>query len=366
MPFSRRSFLASAAAIPVMHEGLLAAMAAGPVPDTAPRPLVRLSANENPYGPCTGACEAVSRAAPQGARYPYDAIEKLTQRLAKLHGVPSEMIVLGNGSGEILRIAAGAFTGPGRALVTADPTYEAPGRYAQLMSAPVEKVALTAGDFRHDVAKMAVPKAGLIYVCNPNNPTASITPKREIAALVAAIPSGAMLLVDEAYCHFAQSPDFDSALGYVTAGKDVIVARTFSKVYGMAGLRIGYAVARKDVAQQMQRHVLGNNTNALGLEAALASLEDADLVPRNRDRINQTRRLITEWCDRNHVKYAPTQANFVFFHIGRPVGPVITAMRDRGVMVGRPFPPLTDWMRVSVGAPEEVRRFLSEYENLKA
>ncbi len=366
MSLSRRAFFVTAASLPVVHEGLLAALAAGAVPETAPQPVVRISANENPYGPCPVACEAIARITPECCRYPYAGMAKLTERLAKLHDVPREMVIIGNGSSEILHMAVAAYLSPQKTLVTAEPTYEACWDYAGRISAPVKKVPLLEKDFRHDTARMALAGAGLIYLCNPNNPTASLTPKQDVAALVAALPPGAVLMVDEAYCHFVDSPDFESALRYVTAGKNVVVTRTFSKIYGLAGARIGYAIAPKELAQQMRRQAMHNNMNALGLEAALASLEDRDLVPRNQARFLAARRILTDWCDRNHVRYSPTQANFIFFHIGRRVEPVIEALRARGIQVGRPFPPYTEWMRVSVGTEDELRRFLREYENLKA
>ena len=365
MGLSRRAFFLSAAAVPVVHEGLLAALATGPVPETAPQPVVRISSNENPYGPCQLARDAITRCAPRACRYPYEAMADMAARLAKLHDVPREMIVLGNGSSEILNMVAAAFLSPQKSLVTSEPTYEALWDYAGRLGAPSKKVPVVGQDLRHDVAKMALAGAGLIYVCNPNNPTASLTPKADVASLVAKLPSGAVLLVDEAYCHFSESPQFESALPYVMAGKDVVVTRTFSKIYGLAGARIGYAVARKDLAARLHHQALHNNMNGPGLEAALASLEDTELVARNRARNAAARRLLTDWCDRNHRRYAPTHTNFVFFHLGRRVEPVIVALGARGLLVGRPFPPFTDWMRVSVGTEEEMRRFLREYENLK-
>ena len=365
MSLSRRGFLFSAAAVPILSEGVLAEMAAGPVPATAPEVWLRLSNNENPWGPCQGACDAVIKAAPKGSRYPQAQREQMQTRLAKLHDVDREMIVVGNGSGEILRMAVGAFAANQRNVVVADPTYEACGRYADATGSAALKVALTS-DFRHDLRKMAASKAGLIYVCNPNNPTASLTPKQEVDAMVAAMPAGTVALIDEAYCHFVDDPSFETAIKHVQAGKDVVVARTFSKIYGLAGYRVGYAVARKELAVALRRQILDNNVNMMGLEAAMASLDVADLVPRNREKNQKSRRILLDWCDRNKMKYAPAHANFVFFHINRPVAPVVQGMRARGVSVGRPFPPFNDWMRVSVGTEEEMRSFLREYEALQA
>lgn len=370
MPLSRRGFVfstaAAMAAVPVFSEGVLAEMAASPMPANLPDVWLRLSNNENAWGPCSGACDAVAKAAPRGNRYPQGLGNQLRDKLAKMHDVDPEMIVLGNGSGEILRMAVGAFVTPKRRLVVADPVYEACNRYAIALGRETTKIALIPGDFRHDVAKMmAVDDAGLIYVCNPNNPTASITPKKEVDALVAGMPKGSIALIDEAYFHFCDDPSYETALKHVVAGKDVVVARTFSKVYGLAGYRMGYAVARKDLAEALRRHQLGNNTNIMGLEAAIASLGVADLVPRNREKTKNSQRILTDMLNRNKIAYAPAHANFVFFNINKDVAPVIKAFRERGVEIGRPFPPLTNWLRVSVGTEDEMRSFLKEYETLK-
>lgn len=365
MSLSRRGFLVSAAAVPILSEGVLSEMAAGPVPATAPDVWLRLSNNENPWGPCQGACDAVIKAAPKGSRYPQAQREQMQTRLAKLHDVDREMIIVGNGSGEILRMAVGAFAANQRNIVVADPTYEACGRYAAAIGSTAVKVALTS-DFRHDLRKMAATKAGLIYVCNPNNPTASLTPMQEVDAMVAAMPAGSVALIDEAYCHFVDDPPFETAIKHVVTGKDVVVARTFSKIYGLAGYRVGYAIAKKPLADAMRRQILDNNLNMMGLEAALASLDVADLVPRNREKNQKSRRILLDWCDRHKMKYAPAHTNFVFFHINRPVAPVIQALRARGVAVGRPFPPLLDWMRVSIGTDDEMRKFIREFEAVLA
>lgn len=366
MSLSRRGFLYSAAAVPILSEGVLSEMAAGPVPAAAPDVWLRLSNNENPWGPCPGACDAVIKAAPKGSRYPQAQREQMQTRLAKLHDVDREMIVVGNGSGEILRMAVGAFAKTRNSVVVADPTYEACGRYAAAVGATFRKVPMTS-DFRHDLPKMNTgTSADLIYLCNPNNPTSSLTPKQEVDAMVAYMPSRSVALIDEAYCHFVDDSSFESAEKHVKAGKNVVVARTFSKIYGLAGYRVGYAIAPKELAEEMRRHVLDNNVNMMGLEAALASLDVADLVPRNREKNQKSRKVLLDWCDRNKMKYAPAHANFVFFHINRPVAPVIQALRARGVAVGRPFPPLTDWMRVSVGTDDEMRSFIREFEALKA
>lgn len=374
--FSRRAFLSAGAAggaalasLPVLSEGYLAARALEPLGPSEQDQMAWLHANENPYGPCQLAREAITRFIPQASRYPYEPMRQLAERLARLHNVPGNMVVIGNGSSEVLRMAAGAFLKPGRTCMVPELTYESPTTYARVAGADVKTVPLIKDGFRHDARAMAAAAAaagntGLIYVCNPNNPTASITPKDDIAALVAALPSGAVLLVDEAYYHFADSSAYESALRYVLAGKDVVVSRTFSKIYGLAGLRIGYALGRADLIERMRRQALHINTNMLGLQAALASLEDADLVPRTREKNARARRIVTDWLDRQRMAYAPSQANFLFFHTGKPVFGQIAAMREKGIAVGRPFPPFTDWMRVSIGAEEDMRRFVRAYEEI--
>ena len=205
--------------------------------------VVRLSSNENPYGPSQAALEAMRKAFGLAWRYPDEAADALVADLAKLHGVPADHILLGDGSSEILKLCADAFTGPGRAAVVAEPTFEAVARYAQEGGAEVVRVPLASGH-RHDLDKMLPAGAGLIYVCNPNNPTASLTPAADLRAFLDRAPAGTAVLVDEAYAHYAEGRDWESMLPRIADHPGLIVARTFSKIYGMAGLRCGYAVAQ--------------------------------------------------------------------------------------------------------------------------
>src|SRR4029077_718156 len=186
----------------------------------------------------------------------------------------------GDGSGEILKLCAETFTGNGRGtLVAADPTFEAILKNASASGAEVMKVPLTSG-FAHDLPKMlANAKGGLIYVCNPNNPTASITPKDEVRDFIAKTPRETMILVDEAYFHYADSPDYESLIPLVKDHPNVIVSRTFSKIYGMAGLRCGYCVAQKETVERMRRNQMWDSVNCMALAAASASLDDPDKVP---------------------------------------------------------------------------------------
>src|SRR5215212_2407137 len=208
--------------------------------------VVRLSANENPYGPSPGALKAMADSFGLACRYPDEHASALVDGLARLNGVTADQILIGDGSGEILKLCAEAFTGPqlGK-LVAADPTFEAILNHAKINGAEVEKVPLTAS-FGHDLPRMgAAAKAGLIYVCNPNNPTASITPKKELGDFINSGNPETAILVDEAYFHFADTPDYESVIPMVKDHANLIVARTFSKIYGMAELRCGYCIAQK-------------------------------------------------------------------------------------------------------------------------
>src|SRR5881397_4405874 len=214
---------------------------------------VRLSANENPYGPSPNALKAMTNSFGLSCRYPDEHNNLLIDKVAKLNGVDHEQILLGDGSGEILKLCAETFTGKeGGTLIAADPTFEAILNNAKANGAEVVKVPLTR-TFAHDLPKMrAAAKSGLIYICNPNNPTASITPKDELRDFIAKTPRETMILVDEAYFHYADSPDYESVIPLVKEHPNLVVSRTFSKIYGMAGLRCGYCVAQKETVERMR------------------------------------------------------------------------------------------------------------------
>ncbi len=329
----------------------------GGLPATA----VRIDSNENPYGPSAKALEAMTRSRSTAARYP-DAIEdQLTAVLAKQHGVTPDNVILGCGSGEILRMADMAFLGPDRTVVAAEPTFEAVLGYAGVTRAEPVKVPLTA-DHRHDLTRMAAAcgdRTGLVYVCNPNNPTGTIVTREELAAFFTKVPRGPLILVDEAYHHFVEDTRYASAFDWIGTMPSLLVVRTFSKIYGLAGMRLGYGVASRETIEAMRRHRLWSNTNVSVLEAALASLEDAGHVPGARRAINDTRRWLCAEIERDGRAFIPSEANFVMIDVGPDVEPIIAALRERGILVGRKFPSLPGWLRVSIGTPEEMKIFLA-------
>ncbi|MBO0696112.1 MAG: aminotransferase class I/II-fold pyridoxal phosphate-dependent enzyme [Verrucomicrobia bacterium] len=329
--------------------------------------IVRLSANENPYGPSSKALQAMTDSFGFACRYPDEHNNVLIDKVAKLNGVNHDQILLGDGSGEILKLCAETFTGPQKGkLVAADPTFEAILHNARSNDAEVVKVPLTSS-FEHDLPKMlASAKGGLIYVCNPNNPTASITHKDELRDFLAKTPPDTMILVDEAYFHYADTPDYESMIPLVTEHPNLIVSRTFSKIYGMAGLRCGYCVAQKETVERMRKNQMWDSVNCMALAAASASLDDPDHVP-NGQRLNrEAKAFVTSELDKMGYKQIPSQANFIMFDCKRPVAPIIKAMKEKNVHVGRLFPALPNHMRLTIGKKSEMETFLSAFREVMA
>jgi len=329
--------------------------------------IVRLSANENPYGPSSKAFQAITDSFGLACRYPDEHNNVLIDKLAKLNGVNHDQILLGDGSGEILKLCAETFTGPQNGkLVAADPTFEAILNNASSNGAEVVKVPLT-GSFKHDLPKMLESaKAGLIYVCNPNNPTASITPKDELRDFIATTPPRTMILVDEAYFHYADSPDYDSVIALVKDHPNLVVSRTFSKIYGMAGLRCGYCVAQKEAIDRLRRNQMWDSVNCMALAAATASLDDLDHVPTGQRLNREAKTFVTSELDKMGYEQIPSQANFIMFDCKRPVAPLIQAMKERKVHVGRLFPALPNHMRLTIGKKAEMESFVSAFKQVTA
>jgi histidinol-phosphate aminotransferase len=373
LAISRRTFAGTlgAAAGAALLDSPLVRRTAEAATSRRARPLdaVLLNSNENPYGPSAKALEAAAKAAPN--RYPDGLADEARAAIAKHHGVPPEQVLLGCGSSEILRMADMAFSGPGRRVVAAEPTFEAVLMFAKVLQVDGVKVPLTA-DFRHDLPRMAGvcdASTGLIYVCNPNNPTGTIVSGDEMAAFTARVPASATILVDEAYHHFVEDPRYRSACELIAAHPNVVVARTFSKIYGMAGLRLGYAIGSEPKIKAMAPFASWSNTNSAVLAAALECLADPDLVPRQKKTLNDTRRWLVSELAKQGRRTMPSEANFVMIDVGGDVTPVIEAFRSRKIFVGRKFPSLPNWLRVSIGTREQVEAFdvaLNEIVPMKA
>lgn len=327
--------------------------------------LVRLSSNENPYGPSPMALKAMTEAFSIAWRYPDEHEQSLANAIAKLHAVSNEHILLGDGSGEILKVAAAAFTATGKKLVVGNPTFEAILTYASVAKADVVRIDLKP-DYAHDLPKMlaAATDAGLVYICNPNNPTASITPKDQVRTFLARVPRKTMVLIDEAYHHYVESNDYESVIPLVRQYPNLIVARTFSKIYGMAGLRCGYCIARPELIQRMRSQQMWDSVNIMALVAAAASLEDSEQVEQGRKRNSEVKKFVYSELDRFGFKWIPSQANFLMIDLRREVKPVIAAMRERNVQVGRVFPALPSFMRVTIGTRPQMETFVSTFREV--
>ena len=327
--------------------------------------VVRLSANENPYGPSSQAHAAMNNSFDVCCRYPDEANDVLIEKIAKINGVNREQIALGDGSSEILKLCAETFTGPTQGkLIAADPTFEAILEYSKANGAEVVKVPLTKS-FAHDLPKMsAAAKNGLVYICNPNNPTASITPKNDLRGFIEKTPPETMILVDEAYFHYADSPDYESVIPLVRDHPNLIVARTFSKIYGMAGLRCGYCVAQPETIKRMHPFQMWDSVNIMALAAASASLDDVDQVNGGRKMNSEAKNFTLSELEKLGYKSIPSQANFIMFDCRKPVVPIIQAMKEKNVQVGRLFPALPNHMRLTIGKHSEMESFLSAFKQV--
>jgi histidinol-phosphate aminotransferase len=365
----RRHFTSSLAALvgaTLAPRATSTVTAAGAADVQPAAPLIDLSSNENPYGPSSQALEAMTRCQSVACRYPDDVEKRVVEAIAKLHGIAPERVVLGCGSSEILRLCDAAFLGPGRKVLAAEPTFEAVLQYAKVTKAEGVQLPLDAA-FRHDLGAMAAAcdaSTGLVYVCNPNNPTGTIVSGKELEAFVARVPASTVVLVDEAYHHFVEDPGYRSMAELVDRYPNLVVARTFSKIYGMAGMRLGYGISSLANAEALRAQAAWGNTNIAVLEAALASLEDKDLVARQRERLNGTRRSLCRALEKDGRRYIPSEANFMMIDVGGDVKPLIPAFEARGVKVGRRFAAMPGWLRITIGKPEETEAFLAALREL--
>ena len=365
---SRRRFtqlLGVGAAAAIVPPQITIAKQSATVPAPAKDGVVRLSANENPYGPSAKAHEAMTNTHPMCNRYPDEANDVLIDKIAKINNVNRDQIVLGDGSSEILKLCAETFTGPSQGkLIVADPTFEAILEYSKACGANVVKVPLTSSH-AHDLDKMGTAaQKGLVYICNPNNPTASITPKSDLHEFIAKTSPEAMILVDEAYFHYADSPDYESVIPLVKDHPNLVVARTFSKIYGMAGLRCGYCVAQPETIKKMHGFQMWDSVNVMALAAASASLDDVEQVTNGRKMNSEAKSYTLTELEKLGYNSIPSQANFIMFDCKKPVVPIIQAMKDKNVAVGRLFPAYPNHMRLTIGKQSEMESFVAAFKQV--
>ncbi|MGA2267735.1 MAG: pyridoxal phosphate-dependent aminotransferase [Bryobacteraceae bacterium] len=363
--FTRRSLgriaamITAGAALPFYNEPALAQLSKIDAPPDA----VLINANENPLGPCKEAREAAHKMVEVGGRYRYGEADRVQQLLAEQEGLKGSYVRIHAGSSGALHQAVLAFTSPSRPFVTGDPGYEAGERAARFIGAKVIRVPLTTS-YAHDVKAMAAasPDAGLIYICNPNNPTGTLTPKADIEWVVANKPKGTIVMIDEAYTHIAGAP-FHSDL--VAADKDVVILRTFSKIYGMAGLRAGAALARPDLHEKIS----GFSQTMMpitGMAAASASLEAKYVVAERRKLIGDVREDVLGFLDKHNFKFTPSVSNCFMVDVGRPGQQIAAALRQDKIYIGRVWPSWPTHVRVTVGTQEEMNKFKAAFLKVMA
>jgi len=321
---------------------------------------VVIDANENPLGPCDAARKAIVDMAPQGGRYSYWLKEEFVKTFTEMEGLKPEYVHVFPGSSEPLHFSVLAFTSPSRSYVTADPGYEAGMRAANVSGARVVKTPLTK-TYAHDIKAMlaAAPDAGLFYVCTPNNPTGTTTPHSAVEQLLAAKPKGSVVLVDEAYIHFSNGV---STFDLVKADQDLIVLRTFSKIYGMAGIRCGMAIGRPDLLDKLDTYNAGSAMPITAVAAATASLKHERLVSERKQLNAAIRQKTFDWLTRQGYAYVPSETNFFMVDAKRPAKEVIDAMAKRNVYIGRPWPIWPTHVRITVGTQPEMETFQTAFD----
>jgi histidinol-phosphate aminotransferase len=365
--FTRRGFgraislVTAGAAVPFYNESALAQLSmVGPVPADA----VRINGNENPLGPCREAAEAIRAVVADGGRYRFEEGFRFASTLAEVEGLPASYVAPFAGSSDPLHRAVLAFTSPTRAFVTADPGYEAPEGAARFIGTPVHRIPLTK-DYRHDVRAMAKADAhsGLIYVCNPNNPSGTVTPKEDVEWLIANKPAGSVVLLDEAYIHFASSAT--PATYLVAKDKDVIILRTFSKIYGMAGLRAGAALGRPDLLAKLRGFGSGM-LPVTGMVGATASLKVPNLVAERKRLVTEVRQDVFSFLDKHKFSFVPSESNKFMVDVKRPGGEIVRALAAERVYIGRVWPAWPTHVRVTVGTREEMEKFKAAFLKVMA
>ncbi len=372
---SRRAFLQLSAAATAAMAFRIATEASLAAEDrTVYHPgAVVIDANENPLGPCDAARKAIVDMAPQGGRYSYWLKEEFVKTFTEMEGLKPEYLRVFPGSSEPLHFSVLAFTSPSRSYVTADPGYEAGMRAANVSGARTVKTPLTK-TYSHDIKAMlaAAPDAGLFYVCTPNNPTGTMTPHSAIEQLLAAKPKdsaieqllaakpkGSAVLVDEAYIHFS---DGVSAIDLVKANQDVIVLRTFSKIYGMAGIRCGMAIGRPDLLAKVENFGGWSAMPITAVAAATASLKHEHLVSERKQLNAANRQKTFDWLASKGYSYVPSESNCFMLDTKRPAKEVIDAMAARNVYIGRPWPVWPTHVRITVGTQPEMEAFQSAFD----
>jgi histidinol-phosphate aminotransferase len=367
MLIHRRKLLAQfggAAAATAFMPALAKSSFSGAEPSAQP---VRLNRNESPYGPSEKSKSAFQEAFDEANRYPADDVENLRSAIASAHGVQPENITLGCGSTEILRMAADAYLGPGKNLVAASPTFDFLPHVAGLLGAELRSIALTR-DHAHDLDAMLArtdATTGLVYICNPNNPTATLTPKSDLEAFLPKLGTATHMVLDEAYHDFvAPSGAYGSFAARAAADPKLIVTRTFSKVYGLAGLRVGYAISSAETAKRLAERRLPMDVSVVAARAALAALGDVTHVKRIASLNANARQEFLNQVNARMLRCLDSHTNFVLMRTGDSGKDVADQLRTKGILVSAGYPAFEKHIRVSLGRPDHMQAFWRVWDDI--
>jgi histidinol-phosphate aminotransferase len=323
-------------------------------------PIVRLSSNENPYGPSKVVQKAILKAFDHACRYPYEYSDQLAVKLAKKHGVDPESIIITGGSTEGLKLTGLTFAHNGGEIISAAPTFLAMMDFAKQWGATVNWVDVdeSKGYNLDEIENRIGINTKLIFLCNPNNPTGTVVEKNRLLDFCETASQKAIVFSDEAYYDFIEDPDYPSMDFLVRKGENVIVSKTFSKVYGLAGTRIGYLIAKPSIAAEIRKNLVAMS-NVLAIAAAEAALEDQEFYHFSLKKTKESKMRIYDLLNYLGLAYVPSSTNFVFFESKRDIRELGPELLELGVRVGRPFPPFYDWCRISTGTDEEIDRFVN-------
>ncbi|SFU12506.1 histidinol-phosphate aminotransferase [Algoriphagus locisalis] len=340
--------------------GVISSLSAEEVRRFNPRSIaspIRLGSNENPYGPSESMRKAMTKGFDNGCRYPWGYNADLVKMIAEKEGVPEDHVVLVAGSTEGLKIAGITF-GSGGEIISCSPTFLTMMNYAEVWGTDINWVPLNKDlDFDlEEIEKRVSYKTKMVFLCNPNNPTGKLLPANQVVDFCKTVSKQAVVFSDEAYYDYIKEPNYPSMVELVKEGYDVIVSRTFSKVYGLAGIRMGYLIAKPELAKMLSDRVVAN-TNIMAIEASKAALLDTDFYNFSLQKTNEAKALLTHTLNELKLPYLDSHANFIFFQSGRTIKELNKVMYDKGFIIGRPFEPLTDWCRISTGTIEEVKLY---------
>ena len=333
-----------------------------------PEKLIRAGTNENPYGPSRVALQAINDSIKLSNKYGGGMRRPLVELVAEINGVSSEQVSLATGSGEILKTGGLIASWDKGSIVCADPTYHDLVRYAGNAGSEIIRVPVRQ-DLSCDLDAMASAirrDTNMVYLVNPNNPTPTLIYYDELRDFVLEVAKKRMVFVDEAYFEYVDNPRYGSMIDLVAEGqKNLIVARTASKIHGLAGLRVGFGFAHADHIQQLNRLKTGAG-NHLGVAAAYASYQDQDFQDYTRRKNRESMAIVERMFEELGVRYVKSETNFTFFETGIPVDELNAALLERGIQSGRPFPPFTTWSRISMQTPEEMRYYVETFKELFA